>query len=157
MLTWKVRFCRGRCMTHTFSRDDVPAHFIHAFKEMAMQRFFRGSSVLDGWADIPPPAADDDDDSEAGTIVFLDKTEGHRADSLRHHICFIMPASAAISVMNDDCRAALQNMPQGSFSGGGEARRLLRADTLRRGEFNMVASWEGSMEAQLLLKLAHHW
>ena len=99
-------------MTHIFSMHKVPAHFIHAFKEGAMQRFFRGSTILDGYADIPPACVDDD---EAGTVVFLNDTESRKADSLRHHICFILPASAAQLVVSDSARAALQHAPQNSF------------------------------------------
>ena len=54
---------QGRCLTPTFRKEDVSAHFVHAFKEGAMQRFFRGSVVLDGWAEIPAPAPDDDENA----------------------------------------------------------------------------------------------
>ena len=127
-------------MTQTFSMDEVPAHFIHAFKEGAMQRFFRGSTILDGYADIPPGCVDDD---EAGTVVFLKDTESRKADSLRHHICFILPASAAQLVVSNSARAALQHAPQDMFTGNLEAHCFLRRNVLREGEFNMVASWEG--------------
>ena len=85
-------------MTPTFNKDQVTAHFIHAFKEEAMQRFFRGCVVLDGWADIPEPSPDDDINAPGkGSIVFLDEVHGSMADSLRHHICFIVPVNAALN------------------------------------------------------------
>ena len=65
------------------------------------------------------------------------------ADSVRHHICFIVPVDAALKVMNVEvCRALLQ-FPQETYSSQEQARTILRADTLRQGEFNMVADWEG--------------
>ena len=116
----------------------MTAHFIHAFKEEAMQRFFRGCVVLDGWADIPEPSPDDDINAPGkGSIVFLDKVHGSMADSLRHHICFIVSVNAALNSV------ALRQNLQNIYSSKEQARTMLRADVIQQGEFNMVAAWEG--------------
>ena len=103
----------GACLTPTFKRENVSAHFVHALKEWSLQRFFTGSVVLAGWADIPAIDPDDDDNAPGnGSIVFLKEVEGSRVDSLRHHICFIVPADAALDVINDDGCLALRQCPQ---------------------------------------------
>ena len=91
LISWKVRHRHGTCLTPTFRRRDVSSHFVHAFKEGALQRFFRGSVVVDGWAEIPPPSPHDDVElSGKGSIVFLEDVKGSMADNLRHHIGFIV-------------------------------------------------------------------
>ena len=143
-ITWKTRKKGDHPLTSRYQQETIIPHFIHGYKEESMQRFFRGSVVIDATATIPELTHDDPPGK--GSIVFLDdRYEGSKCDSLRHHICFIISVAAAQRVEPSTRNVGLTlKDPQ---------KYIFRENVLKQGHFNMVASWEGVGKKAIRLHL----
>jgi hypothetical protein len=127
-MSWKLRYVDGECLTPRIPPTEWINVLLHQIKEQVMQRFFRGSVLLD--AEGMVQATSEGDAKMQYSMVFLTESAPQRAENIRHHVCFVLPL---------DCVTRAHAVPVSALP----QAQVLTAAVLEQGEFELTQKWEG--------------
>ena len=135
----KVRALEGVRITQEIGSAEWAPVLIHMMKEQVMQRFFRGSLMLDVRGKIATVLPEPGKKTPKYSLIELDDhcVNHKRVDSIRHHICWVLPDSGT-----SDRVASFIDADHYKPSAV-DHENALRAATIASGKFQLTLRWEG--------------
>ena len=138
LMSWKIRRAGDVLLTGDIPSSEWVPILIHMMKEQVMQRFFRGGVFLDemGMAETIKPAPGKKNPSFS--VVQLEDEPKSCPQSIRHHICWVIPAAMGSSHRLLEFMLEAHQIPSVA-----QQQKTLQALTLATARFQLALKWEG--------------
>ena len=138
LMSWKIRRAGDVCLTGNIPSSEWVPILIHMMKEQVMQRFFRGNVFLDeiGTAETIKPAPGKKNPSFS--VVQLEDEPKICPQSIRHHICWVIPVAMGSSHRILEFMLQAHQIPSVA-----QQQKALQALTLATARFQLALKWEG--------------